>query len=201
MKKIGVIINPIAGLGGRVGLKGSDGEDIVERALALGGKPESSIRAEYALEQLRDVSGEVLFLSYAGDMGENQLRKLGYAVDVLGQQADPQRSRAGDTIAAAKKMLESNAELIIFAGGDGTARNICEAVGTSIPVIGIPAGVKIHSAVYAINPRNAGMIARDYAASRISKLNEAGVMDIDEDLFRQGRVVAKLYGYMMVPDG
>ncbi len=201
MKKIGVIINPIAGLGGRVGLKGSDGADIIERALALGGKPESSIRAGYALEQLADVAAEIEFFAYAGDMGENQLKKLGYSVTVIGRQENEARSTSDDTIAAAKRMMEENVDILIFAGGDGTARNICEAVGTELPVIGIPAGVKIHSAVYAINPRNAGMVAKDFVAGRVTKMIESEVMDIDEELFRQGRVIAKLYGYMMVPDG
>jgi len=101
---------------------------------------------------------------------------------------------------AAKLLQDAGVDLLVFAGGDGTARNVCEAIGVSVPVIGIPAGVKIHSAVYAVNPRNAGLAIRDFLEGRSVRLKEAEVMDIDEELFRQGRVSTKLYGYMMVPE-
>lgn len=197
-KSIGIIINPIAGLGGRVGLKGSDGPDTVERALALGGKPESPLRAGKALEQLLDLKDQIEVYTYAGDMGENKLREIGFDVKLLGSPKG-EKTTAQDTIAAARAMRDTGVDLIVFAGGDGTARNVCEAVGLDIPVIGIPAGVKIHSAVYAINPRNAGLAAKEYLEGKITTLNESEVMDINEELFREGRVSAKLYGYMNVP--
>lgn len=199
-KKIGVIVNPIAGLGGRAGLKGSDLPDIVERAAALGSEPQSPGRAVKALEQLLPLDAGLEFYTYSGDMGETELAALKFSsITVLGGAEGP-RSTSSDSIAAARKMQEAGVELIIFAGGDGTARNICEAVGSSTPVIGIPAGVKIHSAVYAVNPKNAGIAAKDFLEGRITTLKEAEVMDIDEDLFRQGRVNARLYGYMTVPE-
>lgn len=197
-KSVGIIINPIAGLGGRVGLKGSDGPDTVERALALGGKPESPLRAGKAIEQLLDIKEDIEIYTYGGAMGEEKLRELGFDVTVVGRPGGV-KTTAQDTITAAQALRDAGVDLIIFAGGDGTARNVCEAVGLSVPVVGIPAGVKIHSAVYAINPRNAGLAAKEYLQGKIQELNESEVMDIDEDLFRQGRVSAKLYGYMMVP--
>ncbi|MDL2253913.1 ATP-NAD kinase family protein [Ruminococcaceae bacterium OttesenSCG-928-I18] len=197
-KSVGIIINPIAGLGGRVGLKGSDGADTVERALALGGKPESPLRAGKAIEQLLEIKDKIEVYTYGGPMGEEKLRELGFEVNVVGQPA-AEKTTAADTIAAAKKLRDAGVDLIVFAGGDGTARNVCEAVGLEVPVIGIPAGVKIHSAVYAINPRNAGLAAKEYLEGKIQTLNESEVMDIDEELFREGRVSAKLYGYMNVP--
>jgi len=132
-------------------------------------------------------------------MGEKQLQELGLACRVVGA-PEGAHSTAADTVAAAKAVAALPVDLLMFAGGDGTARDICGAIGVRVPVIGIPAGVKIHSAVYAINPRNAGFVAKDYLGGRISRLRESEVMDIDEDLFRQGRVSAKLYGYMMVPE-
>ncbi len=198
-KKIGFIINPIAGLGGRVGLKGSDGVDIIEKALALGGKPESSTRAGYALSVLAEMRERPKIYTYGDSMGENQSKDFGFETIVLGSPSGA-RTTSQDTIEAVKLMREEKVDLVMFAGGDGTARNICETIGYDIPVIGIPAGVKIHSAVYAINPRNAGLIAKDYLEGRINRLKESEVMDIDEDLFRQGIVSAKLYGYMNVPE-
>lgn len=197
-KSVGIIINPIAGLGGRVGLKGSDGPDTVERALALGGKPESPLRAGKAIEQLLDIKDEIDVYTYGGPMGEDKLRELGFAVQVVGR-PKAEKTTMQDTMDAAVALRDAGVDLIVFAGGDGTARNVCSAIGLSVPVVGIPAGVKIHSAVYAINPRNAGLAAREYLEGKITELGESEVMDIDEELFRQGRVLAKLYGYMLVP--
>lgn len=199
MKKIGLIVNPWAGLGGRVGLKGSDGAETVDRALALGAVPESPNRATQALKALKDASEEFEIYTYGGLMGEDELKSLGFDPVVLGDKSSD-RSTPSDTEAAAKLMREEKVDLIVFSGGDGTARDICEAIGTTVPVIGIPAGVKIHSSVYALNPKNAGMVIRDFVDGKLTDVNEAEVMDIDEDLFREGEVKARLYGYMMVPD-
>lgn len=184
MWKIGLIINPIAGLGGRVGLKGSDGAAIQ--------------RTRRTLEMLREQRDPLYFLAAPGIMGADLLAELGYSYETVGELAGMVTTPA-DTMAAAEEIQRRGADLLLFAGGDGTARNICQAVGSSLPVIGIPAGVKIHSAVYALNPQNAGKAVRSFCSGRHPRLEEAEVMDIDEDAFRQGRVQARLYGYMCIP--
>lgn len=198
-KSIGVLINPIAGLGGRVGLKGSDGPDIIEKALAMGAEPESSVRASYALKQLVEIKEEIDFYTYGGEMGEKQLKELGISPIVVGKPKSKQTT-AEDTVMAAKLLKELEVDLILFAGGDGTARNIFESIGDSVPVVGIPAGVKIHSAVYATNSRNAGITAREFLIGNIENVKLSEVMDIDEDMFRQGRLSAKLYGFLKIPE-
>jgi predicted polyphosphate/ATP-dependent NAD kinase len=108
---------------------------------------------------------------------------------------------ADDTQRAARDLLAAGVDLILFAGGDGTARNICAAVGDAVPVIGVPAGVKIHSAVYATTPAAAGDVCCLFLYERHAavRLREGEVMDIDEEAFREDRVSAHLYGYMSVP--
>jgi predicted polyphosphate/ATP-dependent NAD kinase len=185
-------------MGGRVGLKGTDGFEALERARKLGAVPRASKRAEEALKELLVISNHIKILTYPGDMGENEAKKLKFYTEVVGHTAGNETT-SKDTQQAAEKMMELNADLIFFAGGDGTARDIYCAISDKLPAIGIPAGVKIHSSVYAQNPRKAGEIAVMYLTGKIKALQEAEVMDIDEEVFRQGVVVAKLYGYLMIP--
>lgn len=196
-KSLGLIINPVAGLGGRVGLKGSDGAEIQRKALELGAVPRSRERAMRALERVKPVAG-LEVVTYPGEMGEDAARACGFDPTVVGLIA-PGETTAEDTINAAQEMLQLGVNLLLFAGGDGTARDVYNGIGDSLPVLGIPAGVKIHSAVYATNPVNAGDLAALVLQGKIVTLREAEVMDIDEEAFRRGSVSAKLYGYLKIP--
>ena len=223
MKKLGLIVNPVAGVGGRVGLKGSDGARVLRAALERGAVREAPRRARMALERLARVREHVEILTWPGEMGEDEARAAGFEPRVLGS-LEGRRSyvaceleRSGerplissedfvlttpdDTRQASRDLLAAGVDLILFAGGDGTARNICAAVGDRVPVIGVPAGVKIHSAVYATTPAAAGDVAALYLHERPAavRLREGEVMDIDEEAFRENRVSAHLYGYMTVP--
>jgi predicted polyphosphate/ATP-dependent NAD kinase len=200
MKKIGFIINPIAGLGGRVGLKGSDGNEIVKKAIELGAHPESSKRAYAALRELVHIKDTFIIITCPQEMGEQVAVNLGFTPVVIGKIKSGNTTPA-DTERLAQEMLIKNIELLLFAGGDGTARNIYNAVADKVTVLGIPAGVKIHSAVFATSPANAGKLASMYIKNSNSRVSvkEAEVMDIDEQAFREDKVTAKLYGYMKIP--
>lgn len=199
MKRLGLIVNPIAGMGGRAGLKGSDGIETVEKAQALGVEPESPGRAVEALKILLPLKKEIEIITYPAEMGENEAREAGFEPLVIGA-INSSSTSSNDTVQAAREMLARDIDLLIFAGGDGTARDIYGVVNTNIPVLGIPAGVKIHSGVYAVNPRSAGHAALLYLQGKADRLKEAEVMDIDEEAFRQGRVNASLFGYMLIPE-
>jgi predicted polyphosphate/ATP-dependent NAD kinase len=197
MGGLGLIVNPVAGIGGRVGLKGSDGAEVQRRALELGAVPQSLNRAIQALERIKPID-DLEIVTCPGEMGEDAARACGFEPTVIGSitlgETTPE-----DTRSAAREMRRLNVDLLLFAGGDGTARDIYNAVGDGVPALGIPAGVKIHSAVFATNPINAGDLAALVLQGRVSSLREAEVMDIDEDAFRRGVVSAKLYGYLKVP--
>ncbi len=191
-------MNPVAGLGGRVGLKGSDGAEIQRRAREMGAVSESLNRTIEALKRLARLKDECKIITYPGEMGESAARACGFQPSVIGS-IQPGRTRGQDTRNAAQEMCGLNVDLILFAGGDGTARDIYAAIGDSAPALGIPAGVKIQSAVYAINPPSAGELAAMYLQGQTSALREAEVMDLDEEAYRQGIVSPRLYGYLRVP--
>jgi predicted polyphosphate/ATP-dependent NAD kinase len=197
-KKLGLIINPVAGIGGRVGLKGSDGQEIQEKAFALGAVSESQNRAVQALERIFPIRNRIELITPPGEMGAEAARLSGFTPHVIGQIV-PAHTTAEDTRAAAREMLELDVDLLLFAGGDGTARDIYGAIGDGLPALGIPAGVKIHSAVYARNPRSAGDLASSYLSGETTTLQHAEVMDTDEGAFRQGQLSARLYGYLKIP--
>lgn len=194
--RLGLIINPMAGLGGSVALKGSDGAEVARQALELGAVPRAAERTRAALEPLQQLDLEVL--TWAGDMGGDLAREMGFETRILGQ-AESAPSTADDTCSAARALLEANVDLVLFAGGDGTARNICETLGERIPVLGVPAGVKIHSGVYALTPQAAGQLVAMLVRGELVSIAEQEVRDLDEEAFRAGKVRARFYGEMRVP--
>ncbi|MHC1626126.1 MAG: ATP-NAD kinase family protein, partial [Methanoculleaceae archaeon] len=188
---IGFVINPIAGMGGTVGLKGTDG--LMDEALRRGAVPRAGIRAR---EMLTLLPGHGLrILTCGGEMGESVLREAGIRdYRIVHEPADP--STAADTRAACRAFGEEGVDLILFCGGDGTARDVLDAVGRRVPVLGVPAGVKMYSGVFATRPATAAEIISHIADL---PLREAEVMDVDEDAYREGRLSTRLYGYATVP--
>jgi len=197
--RLGLIVNPVAGMGGSVGLKGTDGRDILDRALALGAQPVAPARALRALRRLAALAPGTGLIGCAGAMGGDVAAQGGLPFTPLAH--GPGATTAADTRAAAQELRARGVPLILFAGGDGTARDILDAVGNAVPMLGIPSGVKMHSAVFAISPEAAGQLAALVAAAPGGKIGrrEAEIMDIDEDAMRTGRVSARLYGYGRVP--
>ncbi len=200
MKKLGLIVNPVAGMGGRVGLKGTDGTGTLRKALELGAVPRVAHRVSDALRELHGLKKEILIVTFPGKMGEDIARENGFAMEAfLKEEISSDFTTREDTLRAADAITGYGVDLLLFAGGDGTARDICECVGADFPVLGIPAGVKIHSAVFGCSPKESGEVARRYLNGEDVQTKTAEVMDIDEDLFRKGQVSAKLYGYLLIP--
>lgn len=195
MFRLGLIINPVAGIGGAVGLKGSDG--VVAEAMARGAVPMATQRAQLALAELVPYQANIHLLTVSGEMGETLATEMGFRTVVHYHCHTP--SSAADSIAAARLLADQGIDLLLFAGGDGTARNICEAVGERVTVLGVPAGCKIHSGVYGITPAAAGKVVAKMVRGELVSVQDALVMDIDEVAFRQGTVRAKRYGEMQIP--
>jgi predicted polyphosphate/ATP-dependent NAD kinase len=197
---IGLVVNPLAGLGGSLGLKGSDGEVLRERLPQIGAKQRHRAldRVERALRPLQVAAGQVRFSTWAGEMGAEALADLGFAHQVLGA-ATELPSSASDTRTATESLCAAGVDLLLFAGGDGTARDICDVVGSRIPVLGIPAGVKMHSSVFAVSPEAAGELLLQLVRGGLVGLTLREVRDIDEEAFRHDQVRSRFYGEMLVP--
>ena len=195
-KTLGFIVNPIAGMGGAVGLKGTDGRDILEKAIDLGAEPIAPARAESFLSELNAVKEDVQLVVGAGLMGETETKKHGYSCKVFGEKKE--ETKPEDTMEIAEIIAKKDVSLLIFCGGDGTARDVLNAIDKQVPVLGVPTGVKMHSAVFAVDPKAAARIALKFLRKKLP-LWEAEVMDIDEEAFRRGKVSARLHGYLLTP--
>ncbi|MGQ0796887.1 MAG: ATP-NAD kinase family protein [Methanobacteriota archaeon] len=197
MKRIGFLINPVAGMGGRVGLKGTDGK--ADEARAAGAEPVAPHRGLLFLRQFRERQAadprlQVRWLTCAGPMGASALEAAGAArsdLEIVHTPAD--RTTAADTRAWAANAAEAGAELLVFVGGDGTARDIVDAIGDRRPVVGVPSGVKMHSGVFALTPATAADLLAAYLRDEL-RTGDAELLDLDEDAYREGEWKVRFYG-------
>jgi predicted polyphosphate/ATP-dependent NAD kinase len=200
-KKIGFILNPIAGMGGAVGLKGTDTQEILREARSRGAQETSDKRAQLTFDLCKDelIRANAQIYTCSALMGESILRASGLEnrIDLIYRPQDG-NTTSKDTKQAATILLEEGMDLIVFCGGDGTARDICEIISTRIPILGIPAGVKMHSGVFAASPSACAGILKEFLLENVT-FDESEVMDIDEEAYRNGRLDVRLYGIAKVP--
>ncbi|MBT8508463.1 ATP-NAD kinase [Methanomicrobiaceae archaeon CYW5] len=189
--KIGFLVNPVAGMGGAVGLKGTDGQ--YDRAVALGARPVAPAKARAFCAALGAVPHT--FCTAAGEMGEDTLRSAGYDCETVYRPAG-EPTMPADTIAACTACIAAGAGLILFCGGDGTARDIFSVCGHDIPLLGIPAGVKMYSGVFATTPAAAAQIIRRLGETSCT---DAEVLDVDEEAYRHNTLATTVYGIAATP--
>jgi predicted polyphosphate/ATP-dependent NAD kinase len=192
MTLVGFLINPVAGMGGSVGLKGTD--NAVAEALRLGAQPHAADRAKITLKLLSQ-DPSLAFVTCSGAMGEDSLREAGIKryraiYRYTGE------SSAADTRNAVRAFLDAGIDLVLFCGGDGTARDVFDTAGQTVPVMGIPAGVKMYSAVFAIDPASAAELVRAFDKR---SLRDGEVLDVDEEAYRHGNLKTRLYGIARTP--
>jgi predicted polyphosphate/ATP-dependent NAD kinase len=195
-KTIGFIVNPVAGMGGAVGLKGTDGKQILQQAIELGAKPIAAKRAGTFLLELAPAKEHLKLIVGAGEMGEIEAKKHGYTCKVIGEAKTETTSK--DTQTIAKGIVEAGVDLLVYCGGDGTTRDIQKVVDMKVPAVGVPTGVKMHSALFAVSPQAAARVVIRFLWDWLP-LREAEVMDINEQAFREGHLSAELFGFMLSP--
>lgn len=204
MTLIGFLVNPIAGMGGRVGLKGTNG--VLERALELGAEPIAPQRAEIFLRRLdsiiksRSIEGRIQWLTCRGPMGEYLLQTVAsdcWEFEVIHEPRD-EPTTAEDTRSACRAFLKRGVKLIVFCGGDGTARDIWQIVEESLPIVGIPSGVKMHSGVFGMNPEATAEIVAEFISGEMD-IAEGEILDLDEERYREGEWRIRMFGTARTP--
>lgn len=195
--RLGLVVNPVAGLGGSVGLKGTDCRETVVEALRRGAMAQAGARTRRAMSVLSQSRPTARLIVPPGEMGAALVSDLPLRVDIL--DFGKPTSTAEDTRKAVAAM--DGVDLIVFAGGDGTARDVAAALPEGAGMLGIPCGVKMHSGVFALSPEGAGHLLADLLATpeRIQWRDDAEIMDIDEAALRAGHLSPRLYGYARVP--
>lgn len=196
--RVGLLINPYAGLGGPLALKGSDhiGDELKQSAEFLVQQGQSRAQQRCATFLMATDDLPLQWVTVSGAMGQKSL--IASNADILEFQASTP-STAEDTQRAATLLLQAGLDLLLFVGGDGTARDVCSVIAAQLPVLGVPAGVKMHSGVFAINPQSAADLLRSLCAGELVATELAEVRDIDESALAGGRVRARHFGDMRVP--
>ncbi len=183
-------------MGGRVGLKGTDGDETLREAKRRGAVPVAPGRAEKMLTYL--LNGYLpSILTYPAEMGEKEVLSCGIEPTVLGSISSGPTT-ASDTRAAARDLADREVDLLAFVGGDGTANDIYDAIEKRVPILGVPAGVKVFSAVFANTPKDAAKMIRMFLEGDLS-IREAEVMDVDEAAYRGNTLRTELKGYALTP--
>ena len=197
--KMGFIVNPIAGMGGKVGLKGSD--SVLKEAIAKGAKPIAPKRAVEFLQKLKENMMEITIevLTCPSIMGEKEAKDASFPVHVLPMKIGKETS-AEDTKTAVKLLITAKVNLIVFVGGDGTAKDIFDAMQGygEVPVLGVPSGVKMYSGIFAVNPSDAVNVVLTFAGDQ-AEIAEFEIMDADEKVIRSDTFAVKLHGFLKGP--
>lgn len=193
---VGFLVNPIAGMGGPVGLKGTDG--LLPEARIRGAVARAPVRAKETLGLLKDAPFR--FLTCSGSMGGDILREAGISGAQVVYSSRQAATSAKDTWEACRIFLSKGTDLILFCGGDGTARDVYDAIGNRIPILGIPAGVKMYSAVFSVTPAAAAEILLQQGPGSFSlPIRDAEIVDVDEGAYRRGELRTRLYGIARSP--
>ena len=197
MLRLGLIVNPVAGLGGRVALKGSDGTERQSEALKLGAQPRSLARATQFVAEVMALGGShaVTWHCPSGPMGCDAVQAAGAECETVMQ--TPRTTQAADTMTAVQRLVANGIDCLVFVGGDGTARDILAAVPEGTLTLGVPSGVKMHSGVFAVTPKAAAQIIIGLSRGAWVNAMDADVVDYKEEL--DGTIATMSFGELRVP--
>lgn len=189
--RIALVVNPIAGMGGPVALKGTDGA--VDQARQRGAVPVAGARA---VRFLRALPAEIDVVTCSGPMGADACVAAGRSCEVVVQVDEP--TSAADTRRAVRTFAGQDVDLIVFVGGDGTAYDVASSLDHALVCLGVPSGVKMNSAVFADGPEAAARVAAQWLAGGLDA-ELAEVVEVDEGAVREGTLRPARLGTLRVP--
>ena len=199
--RIGIVVNPDAGLGGRLGFKGSDGR--AKEARDAGAVDRAGPRMQQCISKFKELLASSLnrmgvsptIVAWSGRMGGDWLDGFEYEQ----RKESPIESTAQDTSNLVQDLLKSEVDVILYAGGDGTTRDIVNALyGNETPLIGVPGGVKMHSGCFATTPKaSAEVLLAFLQGDLMVAITE--VMDLDEETYQKGEWKVRMYGEAWTP--
>ena len=181
-------------------MKGSDGADLQAQARQRGGAPQAPRRCADFLQYLHAIlpeTKEILWVTGPGPLGEILLSQAGAAFKKVDYKVG-EPTNAADLRSCAR-MLVDKVDLLVFVGGDGTARDILSVIGDNLPVLGIPAGVKMHSGVFAVSPRTAALLLAQLVTGGLVVPALRAVRDYD-DQAGAAEILLRTYGELRVPE-
>ena len=205
MVRVGILANPDAGLGGRLGLKGSDGQADFARSKGAEDRsgPRMKLRLRHFAKIHRTGFGEIEWVTSRGRMGSDWMPAKTDVASINFVHESPGATTASDTEIAVKNIIDSGIQILVYSGGDGTTRDIVSALDSagfpSMPVIGVPSGVKMHSGCFASSPKAAAEVLSAWIVGDLL-VSSTEVLDLDEDLYRQGKWVVRLYAEAFSPN-
>ena len=208
--RIGLVVNPDAGLGGRLGFKGSDGR--AAEARAAGAEDRAGPRMAQALDALQTLlqgslnrtGACVTLVGWEGRMGGSWVNSGGSHLVFEPIGTTPEATSDEDTLSLVRNLIDAKVEAIVYAGGDGTTRDIVKALeeigaeAQEIPLVGVPGGVKMHSGCFATTPKAAAEVVLAFILGDL-RCAITEVMDLDEDVYQQGVWKVRMYGEAWTP--
>jgi|TARA_B110000881_G_scaffold175878_1_gene160686 predicted polyphosphate/ATP-dependent NAD kinase len=204
MIRLGLLVNPDAGLGGKLGLKGSDGK--AELARSMGADDRSGPRLRKFLEHFsllhRGSFDDISWITSEGKMGSKWFPKdvdIGLVTTV---HESNEHTSFQDTEEAVEKLINHGIDLLIYAGGDGTTRDIIAKLNKleypKLPVIGVPTGVKMYSGSFAASPKAAAEVLSAWIRGDLLTASTE-VLDLDEERYRNGEWIVRHYAEAVTP--
>ena len=188
--RLAVVVNPDAGLGGKLGFKGSDGR--AAEARAAGAQDRAGPRMKICLKKLAELVREPIeILAWDGRMGGDW---------IPGEYTSTGKTPDTTDATSTSEFIKSHSpDLFLYAGGDGTTRDIVEALGErEIPLVGVPGGVKMHSGCFATTPKAAAEVVWSFFTGDLM-VARTEVMDLDEEVYRKGEWKVRMYGEAFTP--
>ncbi|RJU84492.1 MAG: hypothetical protein DWB93_01295 [Candidatus Poseidoniales archaeon] len=204
MIRLGLVVNPDAGLGGKLGLKGSDGKANFARSMGADDRsgPRITTFLNYFSSLHKADSSDISWITSEGRMGTEWIPSGINLGEIRIIHKSQRETSSNDTKEVIRKIIDYGVDLIVYAGGDGTTRDIVaeliELNNPKLPLIGVPTGVKMYSGSFAASPKAAAEVLSAWIRGDLL-VASTEVLDLDEERYRDGEWMVRHYAEAYTP--